>query len=211
MIAAYSCGTAPDFDRLPPRGSLASGLRDTAAPLIQLCVGRYHHFTIATKRIDARWYDHLVWPPRRDAVPWCHTCRIEYPVDLDACPECDRPLVDAPAPERRVYAGAESGLVVVAVLPPEQALVASDRLDRDGIPSALRDVGSDGGSLDPTAVRVLVQPTRLAEARRVLRGRSRTGGSLMMFLLLVTAIAVFLSGAIVVVRWFLTGSPVPGG
>ena len=109
-----------------------------------------------------------------------------------------------------MYAGVESGLVVVAVLPPEQALVASDRLDRDGIPSALRDVGGDGGSLDPAAVRVLVPPTRLAEARRVLRGRKRTGGSLMMFLLLVTAIAVFLSGAIVVARWILTGSPVPG-
>jgi hypothetical protein len=145
-----------------------------------------------------------------DAVPWCHTCRIEYPVDLDSCPECGSILVDAPAPERRVYAGVESGLVVVAVLPPEQALVASERLDQDGIPSALRDVGGDGGSIDPESVRVLVPPTRLAEARRVLRGRRRTGGSLMMFLLLVTAIAVFLSGVMVVARWVLTGSPIPG-
>jgi hypothetical protein len=59
-------------------------------------------------------------------------------------------------------------------------------------------------------VRVLVPPTRLAEARRVLRGRRRSGGSMMMFLLLVTAIAVFLSGVMVVARWVLTGSPIPG-
>lgn len=143
-------------------------------------------------------------------MPWCHTCRIEYPVDLDSCPECGTLLVDAPAPERRVYAGVESGLVVVAVLPPEQALVASERLDQDGIPSALKDVGGDGGSVDPSAVRVLVSPTRLAEARRVLRGRRRTTGSVMTFVLIVTAIAVFLSGAMMIARWVLTGSPIPG-
>lgn len=150
-------------------------------------------------------------------MPWCHTCRVEYPVDLDLCPECDGSLVDAPAPERRIYAGADSGMVVVAVLPPEQAFVASERLDEGGIPSALRDIGGDGGSMDHAAVHVLVLPTQLSEARRVLRGRKlrrRRGGEahlpLMQFLLLVTAIAVFLSGVMVVARWILTGSPVPG-
>ena len=142
-------------------------------------------------------------------MPWCHTCRVEYPVDLDECAECGGSLVDAPAPERRMYAGAESGLVVVAVLPPEQAFVASDRLDQGGIPSALRDSGGDGASMDPGVVRVLVPPTRLAEARRVLRGRRRGSMSLMTYLLIVTAVAVFLSGAMVLTRWLLTGSPIP--
>ena len=142
-------------------------------------------------------------------MPWCHTCRIEYPVDLDACPECDRPLVDAPAPERRVYSGASAGLVTVAILPPEQAFVASERLDRDGIPSAMREYGGDGSTMDPTAVHVLVPSTRLAEARRLLRGRHRRTVSLMTALMLVTAIAVFLSGVMVITRWILTGSPIP--
>jgi len=142
-------------------------------------------------------------------VPWCHTCRVEYPVDLDACPECGGTLVDAPAPERRMVAGPASGLVVVALLPPEQAFVASERLDRDGIPSALRDGGGDGAAIDPNAVYVLVPPARLAEARRVLRGRRRRTISFMTYLWIVTAIAVFLSGGIVLVRWLLTGSPIP--
>lgn len=143
-------------------------------------------------------------------MPWCHTCRVEYPVELDACPECGGSLTDAPAPERRMFAGAEATLVVVAVLPPEQALVASDRLDRGGIPSALRDAGGDGASMDPAAVRVLVPPTMLADARRVLRGRRvRRRVGLMTYVMVVTAIAIFLSAAMVVVRWLLTGSPLP--
>lgn len=143
-------------------------------------------------------------------MPWCHTCRVEYPVDLDACADCGGVLVDAPAPERRVYTGADIGMVVVAELPPEQAFVASDRLDRGGIPSALREVGGDGASMDPSVVRVLVPPAQLADARRVLRGRRRRRTpTLMMFMMLVTAIAVFLSGAILVTRWLLTGSPFP--
>ena len=142
-------------------------------------------------------------------MPWCHTCRVEYPVDLDECPECEGSLVDAPAPERRFYAGAQAGMVVVAVLPPEQAFVASDRLDQGGIPSAMHEVGGDGASMDPTAVRVLVPPAQLADARRVLKGRRIRHWSVMTFALIVTAIAVFLSGAIVVTRWFLTGSPIP--
>src|SRR5437660_8580838 len=68
------------------------------------------------------------------SVPWCHTCSIEYPVDLDECPECGHQLVDAPALERRIYAGASAGLVTVAILPPEQAFVASQPLDQGGIP-----------------------------------------------------------------------------
>ena len=141
-------------------------------------------------------------------MPWCHTCSIEYPVDLDECPECGHELVDAPALERRIFAGASAGLVTVAILPAEQAFVASVRLDRDGIPSALRD-NAEGGSIDPNVVHVLVPPTQLAEARRVLRGKRRRTGSLMTYLLLVSAIAVFLSGAMVVLRWVLTGSPLP--
>jgi len=107
-----------------------------------------------------------------------------------------------------MYSGV-AGLVTVAILPAEQAFVASERLDRDGIPSALRDSGGDGGSLDPSAVHVLVPSTRLAEARRVLRGKGRHGISLMTYLLVVSAVAVFLSGAMVVLRWVLTGSPLP--
>lgn len=143
-------------------------------------------------------------------MPWCHTCRVEYPFELDECPECAGPLTDAPAPERRMGAAAESGLVVVAELPPEQALVASERLDQSGIPSALHDVGGEGGSLDPTVVHVLVPPTHLAEARAVLRGRRRRKSApLFTYVLLVTAIALFLSGVAFFARWFLTGSPVP--
>ena len=113
---------------------------------------------------------------RRSPVPFCHTCRVEYPVDLDACNECGGVLVDAPTPERRIYAGAEAGMVVVAVLPPEQAFVASDRLDRGGIPSALHEIGGDGASMDPTHVNVLVppgaggrRPARAARPPRALR------------------------------------------
>ena len=142
-------------------------------------------------------------------MPWCHTCSIEYPVDLDACPECGQDLVDAPARERRIYAGSSSGLVTVAILPPAQAFVASERLDRDGIPSALRDT-PDGGTIDPEAVHVLVPFTEVAHARRVLRGkRRRRPSSLMTYLMVVSAAAVFLSGVMVVVRWVLTGSPLP--
>ena len=108
-----------------------------------------------------------------------------------------------------MYAGASAGLVTVAILPAEQAFVASERLDQDGIPSALREAGGDGGSLDPSTVHVLVPSTRLAEARRVLRGRRRHTISLMTYLLLVPAIAVFLSGTMVILRWVLTGSPLP--
>jgi hypothetical protein len=144
-------------------------------------------------------------------VPFCHTCRVEYPVELDACSECGGVLVDAPTPERRIYAGADAGMVVVAVLPPEQAFVASDRLDRGGIPSALHEIGGDGASMDPTHVNVLVPPAQVADARRVLRGRRVRSVPVMTFLLIATAIAVFLSGLAVVGRWVLTGSPVPGG
>ena len=144
-------------------------------------------------------------------MPFCHTCRVEYPVDLDECSECGGVLVDAPTPERRSYAGSEAGMIVVAVLPPEQAFVASDRLDQGGIPSALREIGGDGASMDPSQVRVLVPPAHLADARRVLRGRRVRSVPLMTFLLVATAIAVFLSGLVLVARWVLTGSPVPGG
>lgn len=143
-------------------------------------------------------------------MPFCHTCRVEYPLDLDACSECGGRLVDAPTPERRIYAGADAGMVVVAVLPPEQAFVASDRLDRGGIPSALREIGGDGVTIDPSKVNVLVPPAHLADARRVLRGKKVRTVPVMTFVLVATAAAVFLSGLAVVARWVLTGSPVPG-
>jgi hypothetical protein len=111
-----------------------------------------------------------------------------------------------------MYAGAGSGLVTVAILPPEQAFVASERLDRDGIPSAMREQGGgDGASMDAAVVHVLVPPTQLADARRVLRGRrKRRATPLMTYLLIVSAIAVFLSGGMLLLRWILTGSPLPG-
>ena len=67
--------------------------------------------------------------------------------------------------------------------------------------------------MDGAAVHVLVPPTQLADARRVLRGRrrrTRSATPLMTYLLVVSAIAVFLSGAMLLVRWILTGSPLPG-
>ena len=144
-------------------------------------------------------------------MAWCHTCRVEYPSDLHECGECGGVLVDAPTPERRMYAGAQRGMVVVAVLPPEQAFVVSDRLDRGGIPSSLREIGSDGASMDPSHVKVLVQRAQVGDARRVLRGKRVRTFPVMTFLLVATAVAVFLSGMAVVARWVLTGSPVPGG
>lgn len=143
-------------------------------------------------------------------MPWCHTCRVEYHIEVDVCPECMGPVTDRPAPERRLPAEvSEAGLVVVAMLPPEEALLASGRLEAGGIPSALRDVGAAEDS-SPVAVEVLVAPSLASHAAAVLDGRRvRRGASLFTYLFLVTAIAVFLSGVVVVVRWLLTGSPFP--
>jgi hypothetical protein len=142
-------------------------------------------------------------------VPWCHTCRIEYEHALERCRECGGDLSDAPAPERRLVAGPD--LVVVATLPPEQALLAAGRLDAGGIPSSLRDVGSDGAMLDPDAVHVLVPHTHRARARALLRSRRRRGRErpLLLYLWVVTLVALAMSAAIVGVRWLLTGSPLP--
>lgn len=140
-------------------------------------------------------------------MPWCHTCRVEYAFELDACPECGGRLTDAPAPERRAaVAMGGSQLVVLATLPPEQALVASGRLDADGIENALRDVGA--GLTGPLAVEVLVPPWQVPEARAVLRGRRRGRRSTLgLYLFIVAAACVFLSGALLAVRWLTTGSP----
>jgi hypothetical protein len=142
-------------------------------------------------------------------MPWCHTCRVEYPVDLDACPECEGTLTDVPAPERRLGVHATAGLVVVAALPAEQAFIASGRLDAGGIPSALREVGSDGASADPELVNVLVPAARRAEARRLLLRprRHRRNVNIFGWIFLATAIAVFLSAAMFVARWMMSGTP----
>jgi hypothetical protein len=144
-------------------------------------------------------------------MPWCHTCRVEYPVSLDACPECDGILTDVPAPERRLGVHGSAGLVVVAALPAEQAFIASGRLDAGGIPSALREAGGDGASTDPELVNVLVPTARRAEARRILLrpGRHRRNVNIFGWIFLATAIAVFLSAALFVARWMLNGSPLP--
>ena len=151
-------------------------------------------------------------------MPWCHNCRVEYPFELDSCPECDGGLTDAPAPERRMSAIGDSGLVVLTTLPPEQALLAAGRLDADGIPNALRDAGN-GVEMMEGAVDVLVHGPYLAMARDVLRPprrhRLRTTSAktkrrpmFAMYILIATATALLLSSALFLARWFLTGSPV---
>ena len=142
-------------------------------------------------------------------MPWCHTCRVEYPTGLDACPECGDSLIDLPAPEWRLGSHAAAGLVVVASLPAEQAFVASGRLDAGGIPSALREAGGDGAAADPAVVNVLVPAARLAEARRLLLRprRHRRNVSVFGWIFLATAIAVFLSAALFIARWMTSGSP----
>lgn len=147
-------------------------------------------------------------------MPWCHTCRIQYHVELDECPECAGPLTDAPAPERRLarLPSADSGWVVAATLAPEQALFAAGRLDERGIPSQLRDVGDRPDEAHPKAVQLLVCPGDLGHAIDVLRGRAARRSRAIpfgSFLFIVTAAAIFLSGAIIIARWVLTGSPIP--
>jgi hypothetical protein len=152
---------------------------------------------------------------RRSTVPWCHTCRVEYPFELDACPECEGFLTDAPAPERRSSAINGDGLVVLTTLPPEQALLAAGRLDANHIPNALRDAGA-GVELMQGAVDVLVSGLHLSVARDVLRPprgrrgarRKRSRPIFAMYVLIATATALFLSAAVFVGRWLLTGSPV---
>ncbi|MCA1834090.1 MAG: hypothetical protein ABR548_11945 [Actinomycetota bacterium] len=142
-------------------------------------------------------------------MPWCHTCRVEYQFELDACPECRGGLTDAPAPERRTSSIADQALVLLATLPAEQALVAAGRLDAGGIANALRDTEAGVASMDGP-VEVLVHGPQLSIARDVLRGRNRRRGrpTIALYVLLVTATALFLSGALFIARWFFTGSPV---
>lgn len=141
-------------------------------------------------------------------MPWCHTCRVEYGRSVASCPECSGGLTDRPAPERRLSAGVGTAtLVVLATLPPEQALVASEVLDRGGVPNALRDAGN-GEEFDPTAVQVLVAPSLVSRAHAVLRGR-RGRSTLGTYLFVVAASCVFLSGIVTIVRWFVTGNPLP--
>lgn len=140
-------------------------------------------------------------------MPWCHTCRVEYPFELDECPECRGELTDAPAPERRPSAIVDLGLVLLARLPAEQALVAAGRLDAGGIPNALRDSGGKSAESMDGSVDVLVHGPYLAMARDVLRGRRRRG-ALMLYVLVATAVALFLSAGIFFGRWLLTGNPV---
>ena len=152
-------------------------------------------------------------------MPWCHNCRVEYLFELDACPECDGRLTDAPAPERRMSAIGDQSLVVLTTLPPEQALLAAGRLDADGIPNALRDAGT-GVEMMEGAVDVLVHGPYLAMARDVLRppkrhrvqkkrSAKRRRPMFAMYILIATATALLLSSALFLARWFLTGSPVP--
>lgn len=150
-------------------------------------------------------------------MPWCHTCRVEYPFELDACPECEGSLTDRPAPERRSSAINGDGLVVLTTLPPEQALLAAGRLDQNAIPNALRDAGA-GVELMQGAVDVLVSGLHLSVARDVLRPprgrRARTAGKrsrplFAIYVLIATATALFLSAALFVGRWLLTGSAGP--
>lgn len=146
-------------------------------------------------------------------MAWCHRCRVESPDGTDGCPECGGALVAPPPPERRLNASlAEAEMVVLDTLPPEEALLASGRLDAGGIPSALRDVTA-AGSIEPLAVQLLVPPTLVARARAVLAGRLRRrprgGAGLGTFLFVVATACVLLSGVIVAVRWILTGTPLP--
>jgi hypothetical protein len=140
---------------------------------------------------------------------------VEYPFELDACPECDGSLTDAPAPERRASLIEEPGYVVLTTLPGDQALVAAGRLDADGIPNALRDATTGVETLDGS-VDVLVLGPHVSIARDVLRGRRKSARRsahrrpmFLMYVLLALSTALLLSASLFVARWLLTGSPVP--
>lgn len=147
-------------------------------------------------------------------MPWCHTCRVEYETPLTACQECGSQLVEAAAPERRMAAPAPGGTMrVVATLPPEEALLASGRLDEGGIPASLRP--SDGGSIGDAQFTfdVLVAERHVADARSLLlrsrKPRDNAHSQTLMMIAVVTGIAMVLSAAIFVARWLLSGSPLP--
>lgn len=147
-------------------------------------------------------------------MPWCHNCRLEYPSGAPACDECGGGLVAHAAPERRAMrASSGEALHVVATLPPEDALLASGTLDRHGIPASLRP--SDGGSIGdvPVAFDVLVSPRQIADARTLLKRWGKPDdpahSQTLMMIAVVTGAALFLSAALFVARWLLSGSPLP--
>ncbi|GAC1414583.1 MAG: hypothetical protein NVSMB57_10150 [Actinomycetota bacterium] len=126
--------------------------------------------------------------------------------------------------------GAGSGLHVVATLPPEEALVASGRLDAGGIPASLRRAGSphaDDFSDRPELVpfHVMVAPEHAENAKslldrprgrdvmhyRVVRAHGRDPARIktLFAMLLITAIALGLSALMLAARWFFSGTPFP--
>lgn len=147
-------------------------------------------------------------------MPWCHTCRVEYESSITSCQECGSPLVQAAPPERRMAAPAPGATMrVVATLPPEDALLASGRLDEGGIPASLRP--SDGGSIGdaPMTFDVLVAERHVADARSLLlrprKPRDNAHSQTLIMIAVVTGIALVLSAAIFVARWLLSGTPLP--
>lgn len=147
-------------------------------------------------------------------MPWCHTCRLEYGQTATACDECGGTLITAAAPERRTASVSPGGaLHVVATLPPEDALLASGRLDQHGIPASLRP--SDGASIGdaPVTFDVMVSPRQVADARSVLVRSGKPAdpahSQTLVMIAVVTGVALFLSAALFVARWLLSGSPLP--
>lgn len=147
-------------------------------------------------------------------MPWCHTCRVEYRAPARDCSECGSPLIEAAAPERRMAAPAPGGTMrVVATLPPEDALLASGRLDEGGIPASLRP--SDGGSIGDASFTfdVLVAERHVADARSLLlrarKPRDPAHAQTLIMIAVVTGVALVLSAAILIARWLLSGTPLP--
>ena len=119
---------------------------------------------------------------------------------------------------------------VVATLPPEEALVASGRLDAEGIPASLRRAGApyaDGFATRPELVpfHVMVAPEHADNAKSLLsrprkrdiarlrveraHGRDPARTNTLFAILLITAIALGLSALMLAARWFFSGSPFP--
>lgn len=154
---------------------------------------------------------------------WCYVCYLESP-NGSACSECGGPLTDRRPPERRPSPSSDDTQVIVATLPGEEALVASGRLDAYGVPAQLRRVGEPG----PDAPFHVMVATNQLEAARALLRRDGSGGvrrrrdrrprrsrddeahtKALFTALLITAIALGLSGMMLAARWFLSGSPFP--
>jgi len=111
-------------------------------------------------------------------MPYCPRCRFEYREGATRCPDSGIDLVegDAPPPERHAGPDPNRRVAVLArVADPAEADVIKAILIEAGIPALVRRHGPITGELATVAdgathdyALVLVQESRLAEARHVL-------------------------------------------